>query len=56
MHCKGGTTRVPPAYADGVGDALHYSQDSAFWAFNTVANFLYPRPSWGRVMGTQPIE
>jgi len=39
----GGITRVPRAYADGVGDALHYSQDSAFWAFNTVANFLYPR-------------
>lgn len=39
----GGNTRVPRSYADGVGDALHYSQDSAFWAFNTVANFLYPR-------------
>ncbi|CAK9025757.1 Peptidyl-prolyl cis-trans isomerase FKBP65 (PPIase FKBP65) (70 kDa peptidyl-prolyl isomerase) (FK506-binding protein 65) (AtFKBP65) (Immunophilin FKBP65) (Peptidyl-prolyl isomerase ROF2) (Protein ROTAMASE FKBP 2) (Rotamase) [Durusdinium trenchii] len=38
----GGTTRVPQGYADGFGDALHYSR-SAFWAFNTVANFIYPR-------------
>lgn len=38
----GGLTRVPPAYADGNGNALTYSQ-SAFWAFNTVANFIYPR-------------
>lgn len=39
---SGGTTRVPQGYADGFGDALHYSR-SAFWAFNTVANFIYPR-------------
>eukprot|EP00437_Effrenium_voratum_P023432 CAMPEP_0181403726 /NCGR_PEP_ID=MMETSP1110-20121109/3865_1 /TAXON_ID=174948 /ORGANISM="Symbiodinium sp., Strain CCMP421" /LENGTH=212 /DNA_ID=CAMNT_0023526037 /DNA_START=23 /DNA_END=661 /DNA_ORIENTATION=+ len=39
----GGTTRVPHGYADGTGDALHFSQESAFWAFNSVANFLYPR-------------
>eukprot|EP00747_Dinoflagellata_sp_TGD_P083734 gnl/TRDRNA2_/TRDRNA2_162235_c0_seq2.p1 gnl/TRDRNA2_/TRDRNA2_162235_c0~~gnl/TRDRNA2_/TRDRNA2_162235_c0_seq2.p1 ORF type:complete len:287 (-),score=39.31 gnl/TRDRNA2_/TRDRNA2_162235_c0_seq2:109-969(-) len=39
----GCTTRVPRAFADGTGDALTWSQDSAFWAFNTVANFVYPR-------------
>ncbi|CAE7558665.1 pipD [Symbiodinium pilosum] len=39
----GGATRVPHSYADGNGDALTFSRDSAFWAFNTVANFLYPR-------------
>lgn len=39
----GGTMRVPKQFADGTGDALTYSQDSAFWAFNTVANFVYPR-------------
>lgn len=38
----GGATRVPHAYADGNGDALTWS-NSAFWAFNTVANFVYPR-------------
>mmetsp|Transcript_99355 Transcript_99355/g.206961 ORF Transcript_99355/g.206961 Transcript_99355/m.206961 type:complete len:597 (-) Transcript_99355:96-1886(-) len=39
----GGTLQVPKSFADGNGDALHYSADSAFWAFNTVANFVYPR-------------
>jgi len=39
----GGATRVPRSFADGTGDALTFSADSAFWAFNTVANFIYPR-------------
>eukprot|EP00928_Gymnodinium_smaydae_P089633 TRINITY_DN73563_c0_g1_i1.p1 TRINITY_DN73563_c0_g1~~TRINITY_DN73563_c0_g1_i1.p1 ORF type:complete len:608 (+),score=81.23 TRINITY_DN73563_c0_g1_i1:40-1824(+) len=39
----GGTSRVPHAYADGTGNALKWSSESAFWAFNAVANFLYPR-------------
>ncbi|CAJ1404868.1 unnamed protein product [Effrenium voratum] len=50
----GGTTRVPHGYADGTGDALHFSQESAFWAFNSVANFLYPRPggeAWVQLAG-----
>eukprot|EP00933_Yihiella_yeosuensis_P005587 TRINITY_DN110138_c0_g1_i1.p1 TRINITY_DN110138_c0_g1~~TRINITY_DN110138_c0_g1_i1.p1 ORF type:complete len:589 (-),score=131.68 TRINITY_DN110138_c0_g1_i1:52-1818(-) len=38
----GGTKRVPKSFADGTGTALSYA-DSAFWAFNTVANFIYPR-------------
>mmetsp|Transcript_39325 Transcript_39325/g.124828 ORF Transcript_39325/g.124828 Transcript_39325/m.124828 type:complete len:602 (+) Transcript_39325:113-1918(+) len=43
MPFHGGTTRVPKSLADGNGDALNFSYDSAFWAFNTVANFVYPR-------------
>jgi len=39
----GGTTRVPESLADGTGNALSFSSKSAFWAFNTVANFAYPR-------------
>jgi len=39
----GGATRVPRCLADGTGDALTWSDGSAFWAFNTVANFVYPR-------------
>jgi len=38
-----GTLRVPKAFADGNGDALTYSDTSAFWAMNTVGNFIYPR-------------
>lgn len=38
-----GTTAVPKSYADGTGDALTWSTESAFWAFNSVANFVYPR-------------
>lgn len=39
----GGTSRVPKCLADGNGDALHWTPDSAFWVFNAVANFVYPR-------------
>jgi len=39
----GGVTRVPHSFADGTGDALSWSSESAFWVFNTVANFVYPR-------------
>lgn len=39
----GGVTEVPKGFADGTGDALTFSTESAFWAFNTVANFVYPR-------------
>jgi dipeptidase len=42
MPFHGGNTRVPHVFADGNGDALTWSQ-SGFWAFNTVANFVYPR-------------
>ena len=36
-------TRVPETYAEGNGDMLTYSQNSAFWAFNRVSNFAYLR-------------
>lgn len=39
MYC--GMTRVPETYAVGNGDMLTYSDNSAFWIFNTVSNFAY---------------
>lgn len=39
----GSTTTVPKCFADGTGDALTWSGESGFWAFNSVANFIYPR-------------
>jgi dipeptidase len=41
MYC--GMTRVPESFAVGNGDMLTYSETSAFWTFNTVANFAYLR-------------
>lgn len=38
-----GITRVPPSLAEGNGDMLMYSETSAFWVFNKVANFAYLR-------------
>lgn len=36
-------SRVPPSWAVGKADLLHYAPDSAFWVFNQVANQVYPR-------------
>ncbi|NLN96414.1 MAG: dipeptidase [Bacteroidales bacterium] len=36
-------TRVPETFAEGNGDMLTYSPNSAFWAFNRVSNFAYLR-------------
>ncbi len=36
-------TKVPETFAVGNGDMLTYSDSSAFWAFNFVANFCYLR-------------
>ncbi len=36
-------TRVPETFAEGNGDILQYSDNSAFWVFNRVANFAYLR-------------
>lgn len=36
-------TKVPETFAVGNGDMLTYSDNSAFWAFNFVANFCYIR-------------
>lgn len=37
--------QVPPAAVPtaAVGDAINFSFDSAWWVFNLVANFVYPR-------------
>ena len=41
MYC--GINKIPESYAEGNGDMLTYSETSAFWAFNFVANFSYLR-------------
>ena len=43
MYC--GITKVPPSYAEGVADMLHFSLKSAFWVFNFVSNWTYTRYS-----------
>ncbi len=39
MYC--GITKVPESYEVGNGSMLEYSETSAFWTFNKVANFAY---------------
>ncbi|KPL22083.1 MAG: peptidase C69 [Bacteroides sp. SM1_62] len=41
MYC--GIDRVPEPFEVGNGDMITYSETSAFWAFNFVANFCYLR-------------
>jgi dipeptidase len=41
MYC--GINQVPECFKVGNGDMLTYSPTSAFWLFNTVANFCYLR-------------
>jgi dipeptidase len=41
MYC--GITKVPECFAVGNGDLLTYSETSAFWTFNYVANLAYLR-------------
>jgi dipeptidase len=36
-------TKIPEPFAEGNGDMLTYSETSAFWTFNQVANFCYLR-------------
>jgi hypothetical protein len=38
-------TKIPHNYAKGVASLGQYSPESAFWAFNYVANFVYPKYS-----------
>ncbi|MBE0538318.1 MAG: C69 family dipeptidase [Ignavibacterium sp.] len=38
-------TKIPYNYSHGVGSFSQFSWDSAFWVFNFVANFSYPRYS-----------
>lgn len=37
------TNKVPECLREGNGDLLTYSRTSAFWAFNTVANYAYTK-------------
>jgi len=41
MYC--GMTKVPESLAVGNGDMMTFSDKSAFWIFNQVANFAYTR-------------
>ena len=41
MYC--GITGVPETFAVGNGDMMTFSDNSAFWVFNQVANFAYTR-------------
>lgn len=41
MYC--GMNKIPQPFAEGNGNMLTYSETSAFWAFNFVANFCYLR-------------
>lgn len=36
-------TDVPENYRKGLGSLSHFTWESAFWVFNAVANFAYPR-------------
>ncbi len=36
-------TDVPENYRKGLGSLSHFTWDAAFWVFNAVANFAYPR-------------
>lgn len=44
MYC--GINKVPPAYAEGNGNMLQFSNDAAFWVFTMVSNFTYLRYSY----------
>ncbi|MCL1821425.1 MAG: C69 family dipeptidase [Prolixibacteraceae bacterium] len=43
IYC--GITEIPECFKVGNGDLLNYSETSAFWTFNAVANFAYLRYS-----------
>ena len=47
MYCR--MNAVPECLREGNGDLYTYSSTSAFWAFNTVANFAYSKYSDMRV-------
>ena len=53
MYC--GMTKVPPAYAVGNGDLLHYSATSAYWTFAFVSNWAYTRWSY-IIKDIQPVQ
>ena len=41
MHC--GITQIPECFREGNGSMTEYSETSAFWLFNRVANYAYSR-------------
>lgn len=41
IYCS--VSRVPKCFSESEGSMMHYSDDSAFWLFNRVANFAYLR-------------
>lgn len=43
VYCN--TDRVPVSYAEGNGDCVTFSWDSAFWIYNWVADMIRPRYS-----------
>lgn len=43
VYCN--TDRVPVSYAEGNGDSVTFSWNSAFWIYNWVANMIRPRYS-----------
>lgn len=43
MYCS--MTKVPYNFKKGLGSLAHFTWDSAFWVFNFVSNFAYPRYS-----------
>lgn len=43
MYC--GISKVPETMAEGNGSMMEFSDNSAFWVFNQVANFAYTRYS-----------
>jgi dipeptidase len=43
MYC--GINSVPECFSDHNGSLLEYSSTAAFWVFNQVSNFAYPRYS-----------
>ena len=41
MYCS--ITSTPPAFREGNGSMMEWSDDAAFWIFNQVSNFSYTR-------------
>ena len=41
MYCS--ITSTPPAFQEGNGSMMEWSDDAAFWIFNQVSNFSYTR-------------
>jgi dipeptidase len=53
MYC--GINKIPENYAVGNGSMMVFSDNSAFWIFNQVANFAYTRYS-DMIKDIQPVQ